>query len=48
MKVSYTINALSSDVTDQLMEIKRGDMPTVVIYATDYLKAINNFFKYGS
>jgi len=46
LKVSHTINALSPNVTDQLMEITKGDMPTVVMDATGNLKAINSSFKY--
>ena len=46
LKVTHTINALASDVTEQLKEITNGDMPTVVIDATGSLKAINNAFQY--
>lgn len=46
LSVSNTINALAPDVTDQLMDITNGDMPTVVIDATGSLKAINNGFQY--
>jgi 2-desacetyl-2-hydroxyethyl bacteriochlorophyllide A dehydrogenase len=46
LKVTYTVNALTSDVTEQLKEITNGDMPTVVIDATGSLKAINNAFQY--
>jgi threonine dehydrogenase-like Zn-dependent dehydrogenase len=46
LNVAHTVNALSSDVTNQLMEITNGDMPTVVIDATGNLKAINNAFQY--
>jgi len=46
LKVAYTINALSPDVTEQLQKITNGDMPTVVIDATGSLKAINNAFQY--
>ncbi len=35
-----------SNVTEQLMDITNGDMPTVVIDATGNLKAINNAFQY--
>jgi len=44
--IPHTINALSGNVTEQLMEITNGDMPTVVIDATGNLKAINNAFQY--
>jgi 2-desacetyl-2-hydroxyethyl bacteriochlorophyllide A dehydrogenase len=46
LKVSHTINALDTNVVEQLMEITNGDMPTVVIDATGSLKAINNAFQY--
>ena len=46
VKVAHTINALSPNVTHQLMEITNGDMPAVVIDATGSLKAINNAFQY--
>ena len=46
IKTEYTINALTPDVTQQLMDITNGDMPTVVIDATGNLKAINNAFEY--
>jgi 2-desacetyl-2-hydroxyethyl bacteriochlorophyllide A dehydrogenase len=46
LKVDFAINALSSDVLQQLNEITNGDMPTVVIDATGNLKAINNAFQY--
>lgn len=46
LKVEHTVNALSPDVTQQLMEITNGDMPTVIIDATGSLKAINNAFQY--
>ena len=46
LKVAYTVNALASDVTEQLNEITNGDMPAVIIDATGSLKAINNAFQY--
>jgi threonine dehydrogenase-like Zn-dependent dehydrogenase len=46
LKVNHTINASDVDVTQQLMAITHGDMPTVVIDATGNLKAINNAFQY--
>jgi threonine dehydrogenase-like Zn-dependent dehydrogenase len=46
LKVEHTINAMSPDVTEQLMAITDGDMPTVVIDATGNLRAINNAFQY--
>ena len=46
LNVSYTVNALAPDVTEQLKTITNGDMPTVVIDATGSLKAINNAFQY--
>lgn len=46
LKAAYTINAMDSDVTEQIIKITNGDMPTVVIDATGNLKAINNAFQY--
>lgn len=46
LNVSFTINATSSDITDQLKNLTQGDMPTVVIDATGNVKAINNAFQY--
>ena len=46
LKVPYTVNALASDVREQLSRITNGDMPTVVIDATGSLKAINTSFQY--
>jgi len=46
LKVPYVINALETNVVEQLMDITNGDMPTVVIDATGSLKAINNAFQY--
>jgi len=46
LKVDYTIDARSADVTEQLKDITKGDMPTVVIDATGSLKAINHAFQY--
>lgn len=46
LKVPHVVNALASDVLEQLKEITGGDMPTVVIDATGSLKAINNAFQY--
>jgi threonine dehydrogenase-like Zn-dependent dehydrogenase len=46
LQVEHTVNALATDVTEQLIEITNGDMPTVVIDATGSLKAINNAFQY--
>jgi threonine dehydrogenase-like Zn-dependent dehydrogenase len=44
--VAYVVNALASDVTEQLKEMTNGDMPTVIIDATGSLKAISNAFQY--
>ncbi|WP_443939387.1 zinc-binding alcohol dehydrogenase family protein [Pedobacter sp. MW01-1-1] len=44
--VEHTIDALSSDVKEQLSAITNGDFPTVVIDATGNQKAINNAFQY--
>ena len=46
LKVPYVVNALATNVVEQLMDITDGDMPTVVIDATGSLKAINNAFQY--
>lgn len=46
LKVEHTINGMDADVSEQLMKITNGDMPTVVIDATGNLKAINNAFQY--
>ena len=46
LKVEYTINALDTNVLEQLKVITGGDMPTVVIDATGNQKAINNAFQY--
>lgn len=46
LQVLYTINALNPDVMEQLQEITRGEMPTVVIDATGNQKAINDAFGY--
>ncbi|MBC7919920.1 MAG: zinc-binding alcohol dehydrogenase family protein [Ferruginibacter sp.] len=46
LRVSHTVNALATDVAEQLRAITHGDMPTVVIDATGSLKAINNAFQY--
>lgn len=46
LNVAYTVNASMKNVTDQLREITRGDMPTVIIDATGSLSAINNAFQY--
>jgi len=46
LKIPTAVNAMSSDVTEQLKAITNGDMPTVVIDATGSLKAINNAFQY--
>lgn len=46
LQVPHVINALSSNVTEQLRTITSGDMPTVVIDATGSLKAINTSFQY--
>jgi len=46
LNVQYLVNAGSPNVSEQLMDITQGDMPTVVIDATGNLKAINNAFQY--
>jgi 2-desacetyl-2-hydroxyethyl bacteriochlorophyllide A dehydrogenase len=44
--VHHTINALNTDVLEQLKNITGGDMPTVVIDATGSQKAILGSFQY--
>ena len=46
LNVSHIVNALASDVFEQIHGITNGEMPTVVIDATGNLKAINNGFQY--
>ncbi len=46
LNVTYTVNALSPGVTEQIKKITHGDMPTVVMDATGNLQAINNGFQY--
>ncbi|HET8828287.1 MAG TPA: zinc-binding alcohol dehydrogenase family protein [Pelobium sp.] len=46
LNVDFTINALSENVSERLLEITNGDMPTVIIDATGNLKAINNGINY--
>jgi 2-desacetyl-2-hydroxyethyl bacteriochlorophyllide A dehydrogenase len=44
--VNATVNGIREDITERLMEITGGDMPTVIIDATGNLKAINNSINY--
>lgn len=44
--VEHIVNALDTDVTEQLKTITNGDMPTVVIDATGNQRAIVNAFQY--
>ena len=46
LQIADTINALDTNVTEQLAQITNGDMPTVVIDATGNQKAINKAFPY--
>jgi 2-desacetyl-2-hydroxyethyl bacteriochlorophyllide A dehydrogenase len=46
LNAEYAVDALSGNVTEQLLDITHGDMPTVVIDATGNLTAINNAFQY--
>jgi 2-desacetyl-2-hydroxyethyl bacteriochlorophyllide A dehydrogenase len=46
LKVEHTVNASGPDVTEQLLEITAGNMPTVVIDATGSLSAINTAFQF--
>lgn len=44
--IPYTINPLTENVMERLMEITSGDMPTVVMDCTGNLKAINSGVQY--
>ncbi|SDE06070.1 Threonine dehydrogenase [Mucilaginibacter pineti] len=44
--VYHALNALDTNVKEQIKQITNGDMPTVVIDATGNLSAINNAFEY--
>ncbi|MBD2703205.1 zinc-binding alcohol dehydrogenase family protein [Spirosoma sp. BT702] len=46
LNVAQTIVATAPDVTEQLMAITNGEMPTVIIDATGSQRAINNAFQY--
>lgn len=46
LNVEYTINASLDNVFENIQEITKGDMPTVVIDATGNRKAINNALQY--
>lgn len=46
LSVDYTINPVTENAIERLMEITNGDMPTVIIDATGSQKAINNAFQY--
>jgi len=46
LKVDYTINAATEDVTGALKNITNNDFPTVIIDATGSQRAINNAFQY--
>jgi 2-desacetyl-2-hydroxyethyl bacteriochlorophyllide A dehydrogenase len=46
INIQHSINGHSVNITEELMQITDGDMPTVVIDATGNQKAINNGFKY--
>lgn len=46
LRVDFAVNAISENVTERLMEITNGDMPTVIIDCTGNLKAINNGINY--
>lgn len=48
LQIEHIIHALYDDVTELLMEITSGDMPSVVIDATGNLNAINSAFQYMS
>jgi 2-desacetyl-2-hydroxyethyl bacteriochlorophyllide A dehydrogenase len=44
--VAHTVNAQTENVSEKLMELTSGDMPTVIVDATGNLKAINTAFQY--
>ena len=44
--IEHRVNALDSNVLDQLKQLTNGDMPDVVIDATGNLKAIQGAFQY--
>lgn len=46
LKVDYTINAATEDITEALTTITNNDFPTVIVDATGSQKAINNAFQY--
>lgn len=46
LHIQHTLNARDPDVSEKLIEITNGDMPTVVIDATGSQKAINHSFQY--
>jgi 2-desacetyl-2-hydroxyethyl bacteriochlorophyllide A dehydrogenase len=46
LNIPYTINALDTDILEQITEITHGEMPTVVIDATGNLSAINKAFQF--
>ena len=46
LNVAHTINAFTDNITEKLLEITNGDMPTVVFDATGNLKAITKGFDY--
>jgi threonine dehydrogenase-like Zn-dependent dehydrogenase len=48
LHIPYIIDPSGHDITEELMEITSGDMPSVVIDATGNLGAINNAFRFLS
>ncbi len=46
LRIPYIVNAADANVTEQLLQITNGDMPTVVIDATGNRNAINNALQY--
>lgn len=46
LHIPYVVHARAADVKEQLLEITKGDMPTVVIDATGNQQAINHSFQY--
>jgi 2-desacetyl-2-hydroxyethyl bacteriochlorophyllide A dehydrogenase len=46
LNIKHTINATTANVSEQLLDITNGDMPTVVIDATGNQQSINNALMY--
>ena len=46
LNIQYAVNAMDTDLLQQLQAITSNDMPTVIFDCTGNLKAINNAFQY--